>query len=40
MPIDIEREEDGRWIAENPEIPVAMVYGKAREDAINRVSGL
>jgi len=38
--IDIDREEDGRWIAEIPEIPGVMVYGKTREEAINRVKAL
>jgi predicted RNase H-like HicB family nuclease len=38
--IEIQQEEDGRWIAEIPEIPGAMVYGRSREDAVSRVEAL
>jgi len=38
--IEIEQEEDGRWIAEISEIPGAMVYGQSREDAVARVEAL
>ena len=34
MRVEIEKEEDGRWIAEIPEIPGVMVYGDTRERAI------
>lgn len=37
MIVETEREEDGRWIAEVPEIPGAMVYGRTKEEAIARV---
>ena len=40
MEIEIEREEDGRWIAEIPILPGVMAYGKTREDAISRVESL
>ncbi len=40
MIIEVEQEEDGRWIAEVPEIPGALVYGQTREDAIGRVQAL
>lgn len=40
MLIELEREEDGRWIAEIPELPGAMVYGASREDAICKVKVL
>lgn len=33
-------EDDGRWIAEVPEVPGAMVYGATREEAILRVEAL
>ena len=33
MKIEIEREEDGRWIAEIPELPGVMVYGDSRNEA-------
>ena len=40
MNIEIEREEDGRWIAEVPDLPGVMVYGRSREEAITRVKAL
>ena len=38
--IEIEREEDGRWIAEVPALPGALAYGQSREEAIERVQVL
>ena len=38
--IDLEQEEDGRWIAEIPELPGVMVYGKTRGEARSRVQAL
>ena len=40
MRIVADRDEDGRWMAEVPELPGAIVYGKTREDAINRVEAV
>ena len=40
MRIEIEREEDGRWIAEVPDLPGVMVYGQTREEAISKVEAL
>ncbi len=40
MKIEIEREDDGRWIAEVPDLPGVMVYAKTREEAISRVKAL
>lgn len=37
LTIETERELDGRWIAEVPELPGAMVYGSTREEAITQV---
>lgn len=34
--IETEREADGRWIAEIPQVPGAMAYGKTREEASNK----
>lgn len=31
--IECEREEDGRWLAEVPELPGAMAYGATAEEA-------
>jgi len=38
--VEIEREEDGRWIAEVPDLPGVMAYGKSREEAVRRVQAL
>ena len=38
--VEIEQEKDGRWIAEIPQIPGAMVYGQTREQAVSRVEAL
>lgn len=40
MNIEIEREEDGRWIAEVMDLPGAMVYGTTREEAVAKVEAL
>jgi predicted RNase H-like HicB family nuclease len=40
MQIEVEREEDGRWIAEVPDLPGVMVYGQTREEAIAKVETL
>ena len=40
MNIEIEREEDGRWIAEVPDLAGVMVYGRSREEAISKVQAL
>lgn len=40
MKIEIEREDDGRWIAEVPELPGVMVYGQSRDEAISKVKAL
>ena len=38
--IQMARETDGRWIAEVPELPGAMVYGTTTEDAVAKVKAL
>jgi predicted RNase H-like HicB family nuclease len=38
--IEIEREEDGRWIAEVTELPGVLVYGQTREEAVAKVQAL
>jgi predicted RNase H-like HicB family nuclease len=40
MQIEVEREEDGRWIAEVPDLPGVMVYGRSRDEAIAKVETL
>jgi len=40
MKIEIEREDDGRWIAEIPELPGVMAYGDSRDEAISKAEAL
>lgn len=38
--IEIDRDEDGRWLAETPALAGVMCYGADRDDAIARVQSL
>jgi predicted RNase H-like HicB family nuclease len=38
--IEVEREKDGRWIAEVPDLPGVMVYGPDRATAVAKVQAL
>lgn len=38
--IEIEQEDDGRWLTEVLELPGVMAYGKTREEAILKVQAL
>jgi predicted RNase H-like HicB family nuclease len=38
--VDIEQEEDGRWIAEVVELPGVLAYGTTPEDARAKVQAL
>jgi len=38
--VEIEQEEDGRWIAEVSELPGVLAYGATREEAIRRAQAL
>lgn len=38
--IELDREEDGRWIADVPELPGVLVYGDTREHALQAVEAL
>jgi predicted RNase H-like HicB family nuclease len=38
--IELDREDDGRWIAEALELPGAMTYGSTREEAISNTERL
>jgi predicted RNase H-like HicB family nuclease len=38
--VEIEQEADGRWIAEVPDIPGALVYGNTPQEATARVQAL
>ena len=38
--VEIEREDDGRWLAEVPALPGVMTYGADRDEAVSRVQAL
>jgi len=40
MKIEIKKEDDGRWIAEIPELPGVMAYGDSRIEAISKAEAL
>ena len=40
LTIELDREEDGRWIAEALELPGVMSYGKTREEAVSNAERL
>jgi predicted RNase H-like HicB family nuclease len=40
MVIETEQEDDGRWIAEVPELAGVMVYGSSEEEAILKVKAI
>ena len=40
MTIEVEQEDDGRWLAEVPELPGVLTYGQTRQEAIDRVQAL
>lgn len=40
MNVEIEIEDDGRWIAEVPALPGAMAYGSSWAEAISKVEVL
>ncbi|MDB5308410.1 MAG: hypothetical protein JWO38_2612 [Gemmataceae bacterium] len=40
LTIEVEQEDDGRWLAEVPDLPGVMVYGQTRQEAVDRVQAL
>ncbi|HEV2856436.1 MAG TPA: type II toxin-antitoxin system HicB family antitoxin [Thermoanaerobaculia bacterium] len=38
--VEIDRETDGRWIAEIPDLPGVLVYGATQDQALARVKAL
>ena len=40
LTIEVEQEEDGRWLAEVPDIPGVLAYGASRQEAVERVQVL
>ena len=40
LTLEIEREEDGRFIAEVPDLPGVLAYGETQEQAVARAQAL
>jgi predicted RNase H-like HicB family nuclease len=40
LTVELDREEDGRWIAEALELPGVMCYGETRDEAISKTERL
>lgn len=40
LAVETEREDDGRWIAEVPDLPGAMAYGTTRDEAVAKTEAL
>jgi predicted RNase H-like HicB family nuclease len=40
LSVEFDRETDGRWIAEVPELPGVLAYGKTRAQALAAVEAL
>jgi predicted RNase H-like HicB family nuclease len=40
MRVEVEREEDGRWVAEVPALPGALSYGISKAEAVAKVEAL
>ena len=40
MHIEIEREEDGRWLTEISDLPGVMAYGQTQAEAVAKVKAL
>jgi predicted RNase H-like HicB family nuclease len=38
--VELEREEDGRWIGEVPDLPGVLAYGSTRDEAQAKVQAL
>jgi predicted RNase H-like HicB family nuclease len=38
--VEVEREDDGRWIADVIDLPGVLAYGQTREEAVERVKAL
>ena len=40
LPVEIEREDDGRWLAEIPDLPGVLAYGATPAEAVARAQAL
>ena len=38
--LELEQEDDGRWIAEVPELPGVLAYGSSSDEAVARAKAL
>jgi len=40
LTVEVEQEDDGRWLAEVPELAGVLAYGQTRPEAVDRVQAL
>ena len=40
LTVEVEQEDDRRWLAEVPELPGVLAYGQSRDEAVSRVQAL
>ena len=40
LSVEVEQEDDGRWLAEVPELPGVLAYGGTRTEAVDRAQAL
>jgi predicted RNase H-like HicB family nuclease len=40
LTVDVDREDDGRWLAEVLELPGVLAYGESRDEAVERAQAL
>ena len=40
LTMEVRQEEDGRWLAEVPELGGVMAYGRTRQEALDRAQAL
>jgi predicted RNase H-like HicB family nuclease len=40
LTVEIDREDDGRWLAEVPDLPGVLAYGASRDEAMARAEAL
>ena len=38
--VEVEQEEDGRWLADVVDLPGVLAYGQTREEALSKVEAL
>jgi predicted RNase H-like HicB family nuclease len=40
LTVEVEQEDDGRWLAEVPALPGVLAYGQSRAEAVEHVQAL